>query len=209
MTNLGCFYVFQYSWRINGNLVGRVEDLDVVVSHDKLRGFGLFVEHRAVVPVAFGQLLFLHLFRVDDLGRYFPVFRLNVGKHVFRIQKFGINFVGRQVALANDENFGRLISGGGRLGGVHLFEKLAQHPDQTLIVFRAEHLSDKPAALTQEGGGQLEGMKRKKGLLVGVVDPILANVGRTVVEDQIGLGSLQFFSKRLLVPINYLKTVYP
>ena len=68
--------------------------------------------------------------------------RFNFEENVFRVEKFRVNFVRGLVALADDENFGRFVTGGGRLGRVHPLEELVQHPDDGRVVFGSENLCD-------------------------------------------------------------------
>ncbi len=118
---------------------------------------------------------------------------------MLRVQKLGVDLVRCEIVLADNEYFRRLVTRGGRLGGVHFLEELAEDPDETLIVLGAKDLGDEPSALAQELRGQLEGVESEEGLLVGVMDPILADVGGPVMENQVCLGGLQ------LLPLNTRK----
>ena len=83
------------------------------------------------------------------------------------------------------------MSGRSRLGGVDAFEELVEDPHERLVVLGAEHLGDEGAALHQELGGELEGVEREEGLLVGVVGPALAHVGGAVVENDVAFPALR------------------
>ena len=174
-------------WCVNDDLVALIEYLNVVGAHDEVGRLGLLVEDRQPVPVPLAQRLLLRLLRVDDLRRQLTVLRLDITEHVFRVKELWIDFVGSEVALAHHEYLGGLVSGRGRLGGVHLLEKLAEHPDEALVVLGAEHFGDEPAALAEEAGGKLKGVEGEEGLLVRVVDPVLADVGSSVVQNKVGL----------------------
>ena len=56
------------------------------------------------------------------------------------IQELGVDLVGRQVVLTDDEDLSRLVTRSGRFGGVYLLEELSKHPNETLVVFGPKHL---------------------------------------------------------------------
>ncbi len=63
------------------------------------------------------------------------------------VEELGVELVRRLVALADDEDLGRLHARRVRLGRVDALEELLQHPHQRLVVLGAEDLGHEPAAL--------------------------------------------------------------
>ena len=66
---------------------------------------------------------------------------------------------------------------------MNLPEELVEDPHQRLVILRSEHLGDKPASFAKKFGGKLEAVQGEYGLLVGIVDPVLANIGSSIVQD--------------------------
>jgi hypothetical protein len=73
--------------------------------------------------------------------------RFNFKENVFRVKKFGVNFVWSLVALADDEDFSRFVTGGSRLCGVHPLEELVQHPYDGRVVLGTENFCDECTVL--------------------------------------------------------------
>lgn len=61
------------------------------------------------------------------------------------------------LTLTDDKDLGGLIPRCLRLGGLHLLKELLKDPEQRLVIFGAEDLGDKSAALGQKVTGQLQG----------------------------------------------------
>ena len=64
---------------------------------------------------------------------------LDFKENMLGIEEFRVNLVRSLVPLTDDENFSRLITRGGRLGGMDALEELVQHPDDGRVVFGAEN----------------------------------------------------------------------
>ena len=144
--HLSRFRVCQDARCIQYNPIAIIENLDLVISHDENRGFGLLEQEGSPVFIPHAGRLLLRFLGVHDLCGELLVLCHNVGEHVLGIQKLGINRIRREIVLAHDENLSRFISGGRRLGGVDLLEELPKDPDQTLVVLGTENLCDKPSA---------------------------------------------------------------
>ena len=59
---------------------------------------------------------------------------IDILKDIFRVEELRINHLRRQVALANNENFGRDVSRRRGFRHIDRTKQLAKHPKQRIIV---------------------------------------------------------------------------
>ena len=57
-------------------------------------------------------------------------------EEVFGIQQPGVDLGRRLIPLADDEDLGRGVAGGGGLGGLHAVEQLLERIQQCIVVLR-------------------------------------------------------------------------
>jgi hypothetical protein len=156
----------------------------VLVLHELRRGHFLVQNRYAnliTITVALVRLLLLH-----DVG-FLGGVEVQLLKHVLGIEKLGIDFLGREVAEADDEDLGGLISGRGGLGCFYALEQLVQDPQECVVITGPEHLGDEGTAGAQEVDSELEGEERQLCLCVCIFAPCRADVGGSVVHDEIRL----------------------
>lgn len=80
----------------------------------------------------------------------------------------------------------RNIPGGGRLRGLDLGEKLAEHPKQVVVILTSEDLGNKCSAFDEELHSQFQTAQHELGLREGVLHPCATDIRSTIVEYDIG-----------------------
>jgi len=119
-----------------------------------------------------------------------------VGKDCSGVEQARIDALRGFEPQADDEDFGRDVSGRRGLCGFDLGEKLLEHPQQRVVILRSENLGDESTAFDEELGREFQRMKHKFGLVEGILHPSGTDVGRTIVQHTIGLPRLQVSSYR-------------
>lgn len=158
----------------------------LIAQHEGLRGALLVQRGDAVlvaapVPRAFGVRQHVH-------GLLGP---LVLGEEVPRVQQPGIHLPWRQEALAHHVDLRGRASRRHRLGGLHLLEQLLHRVQQRVVLGRAEHLGDEPAAFFQELRRQPQRVQRERGLGVTLGGEVPADVRRAVVDHDVVLHAVR------------------
>ena len=158
----------------------------LIAQHEGLRGALLVQRGDAVlvaapVPRAFGVRQHVH-------GLLGP---LVLGEEVPRVQQPGIHLPWRQEALAHHVDLRGRASRRHRLGGLHFLEQLLHRVQQRVVLGRAEHLGDEPAAFFQELRRQPQRVQRERGLGVTLGGEVPADVRRAVVDHDVVLHAVR------------------
>mmetsp|Transcript_13174 Transcript_13174/g.51520 ORF Transcript_13174/g.51520 Transcript_13174/m.51520 type:complete len:538 (+) Transcript_13174:4965-6578(+) len=176
-------------------LARRVEDERVVLPqqlgglvrvHERLRR-ALLVEHLGAVFVAAAVAL---LFRArEHVDRLFG--SVVVSEESSGVEQPRVDLGGRQVSDAHDVNLSRRSSRRHRLGALHLLEQLLHGIEQRVVLGGAEHLRHEPSALAEKLRGEAERVEGERRLGVGLGGEVAADVGSSVVHDDVVLGPLR------------------
>jgi len=144
-------------------------------------------------PVALLVTITLPLFLlwVEDLGLHVGSLFLDFGKSVVGVEESRIQVLGCLVATAYVESLGGDVTGRGRLGLFDLLEELFEDPLELLTVLGAEDLGDEVSVGREELGRELQGSQHKLVLRESILNPGSTDVGRTVVDDSVGLPCLE------------------
>lgn len=89
------------------------------------------------------------------------------------------------------------IPGTGRLRSFHTLEQLSKHPHQGIIILTSKHLGHEMPSLPQKLSRQLQRLEHQLILRKGILHPCGTDVGRTVMQDEIGFPVVQVRSNHL------------
>jgi hypothetical protein len=168
---------------LEAEFVVGAKDSDRVCSVDELGRLDFF--ELGVVSFFVTITLTLLHFGVEDLGFVVRSWGGEFGENIFGVKELGIEALRGLVATANDENFGRHVTGRRRLGSLNRCEELLEHPQQRVVVLGTENLGDESSALSQKLRGQLHRLKDQLCLREGILDPSGTDIGRTIVNDSV------------------------
>mmetsp|Transcript_60321 Transcript_60321/g.155412 ORF Transcript_60321/g.155412 Transcript_60321/m.155412 type:complete len:619 (+) Transcript_60321:1041-2897(+) len=187
------------AWRFEVDLVVRHEDLrrvrriDELVRRDDLVQVAILVTatvllRRRLQEVGEGRALLLVLVLGLCRGHRDGVQGLH--EDVLRLEELGVELSGLE-AGADHENLCGDVTRGCGLRGIDLLEELAEDPHQRVVVGGAEDLGDEGATWSEVLARQLQRVQCELILHVSILRPRGTDVGRAVVQHDIGISALQ------------------
>ena len=169
---------------------------------------------QVVHQIAFVELLalggvtgsvFLDRQQLFERGHSVSAVLLRVGVHFlqceFGIKQPGVDDVWCFIALTHHENFCWGLSGRLWLIWFNFCEKLVCHIHQRVIILGPENLCNKGSSSSEGFGGDLQSVEGELDLVVGIHLPVRSDIGRTIIQNHVGLEMLQLLLYQSHAPL--------